>query len=471
MQVTETLNEGLKRELNIVVGAAELGSKLDAKLEELKTTVQIRGFRPGKVPVAHIRKLYGQQAMAEIIETSVGDSTQKALEERNEKPAYQPEVAIVDEEKMPTVLAGDADLEFSMVFEVVPEIEDIDFSKLKFEKMVAEVTDDAVDEALKTIADQNKEFVPKEEGASVEIGDQVTIDFVGTVDGEAFDGGTAEGVPLEIGSNQFIPGFEEQLIGAKTGDDKTLKVTFPEDYPQAALAGKDAEFAVKVHVIGSGGVGDIDDGLAQRLGMESLEALKEAIRGQAQGDFENASGTRLKRAVLDELDNIVKFNLPEKMVDQEFEGIWSQVMHDIEHHGKTFEDEGTTEEDARKEYREIAERRIKLGLLLGKVGEQAGVQISDEEVQAALIERVRQYPGKEKEIYDFYRNKPEAMLELRGPIFEQKVVGHIVSEAEITEKTVSREELFADPDAEEAAAEEKPEKKLAAKAAARKDEA
>ncbi len=463
MQVTETLNEGLKRELKITVGADELLSKQDARLIELKDTVRLNGFRAGKVPMPHLKKLYGQQAMAEVIEKTVGESTQKALDDRNEKPAYQPEVTVADEEKMPTVLAGDADLELNMVFEVIPDIEDIDFSKLKLEKIVAEVTDAEVDEALNAIAEQNKDFVPKAEGAALEIGDQATIDFVGKVDGEAFDGGSAEGVPLEIGSNQFIPGFEEQLIGAKAGEEKTLNVTFPDDYPQAALAGKDAVFDVTVQGAAAPGKSGINDELAQRLGMENLDALKEAVRGQAQGDFEKASSSRLKRTVLDELDTMTSFDLPEKMVEQEFDGIWGQVMHDIEHHGKTFEDEGTTEEDARKEYRGIAERRIRLGLLLGRVGEQAGVQIAEEEVQAALIERIRQFPGQEKEVYDFYRNQPEAMLELRGPIFEQKVVDHIVGLAEVTEKTVSREELFKDPDAEDAEEKPAPKKKAAAK--------
>ncbi len=463
MQVTETLNEGLKRELKITVGADELLSKQDARLVELKGTVRLNGFRPGKVPMPHLKKLYGQQAMAEVIEKTVGESTQQALEDRNEKPAYQPEVTVVDEDKMPTVLAGDADLELSMVFEVIPDIEDIDFSKLNFERLVAEVSDADVDEALGAIAEQNKDFVAKADGAALAIGDQATIDFVGKVDGEAFDGGTAEGVPLEIGSNQFIPGFEEQLIGAKAGDQKTLNVTFPDDYPQASLAGKDAVFDVTVQAAAEPGQTGINDELAQRLGMENLDALKEAVRGQAQGDFDKASDTRLKRTVLDELDKISSFELPEKMVEQEFDGIWGQVMHDIEHHGKTFEDEGTTEEEAKTEYRGIAERRIRLGLLLGRVGEQAGVQIAEEEVQAALIERIRQFPGQEKQVYDFYREQPEAMLELRGPIFEQKVVDHIVSQAAVTDKPVSREELFKDPDAPEAEDKPEPKKKAAAK--------
>ncbi len=463
MQVTETLNEGLKRELKITVGADELLSKQDARLIELKDTVRLNGFRAGKVPMPHLKKLYGQQAMAEVIEKTVGESTQKVLEDRNEKPAYQPDVKVVDEDKMPTVLAGNADLELNMVFEVIPEIADIDFSKIKLEKLVAEVTDAEVDEALEAIAAQNKDFVSKAADAALEIGDQATIDFVGKVDDEVFDGGSAEGVPLEIGSNQFIPGFEEQLIGAKAGEQKTINVTFPDDYPQAALAGKEAVFDVTVQGASAPGKSGINDELAQRLGMENLDALKEAVRDQAQGDFEKASGSRLKRAVLDELDTMTSFELPEKMVEQEFEGIWGQVMHDIEHHGKTFEDEGTTEEDARQEYRQISERRIRLGLLLGRVGEQAGVQIAEEEVQAALIERIRQFPGQEKEVYDFYRDQPEAMLELRGPIFEQKVVDHIVSKAEVTEKTVSREELFKDPDAEEAEEKPAPKKKAAAK--------
>ena len=347
---------------------------------------------------------------------------------------------------MQPVLEGAADLEFSMTYEVVPEFDIADWSKFTFAKQVAEVGEADVDEALENILTQFKDFEAKGEKSKAATGDQVVIDFVGKIDGEAFEGGTAEAAPLELGSNSFIPGFEEQLVGVKIGDEKTLNVSFPGDYQQETLAGKDATFDVVVKEVNKPKKSEANDELAKKMGLDSLEALRGEIRKQAEGDFTTATASKLKRTVLDGLDEAYKVDLPQKLVDGEFENIWKAVLHEIEEHGRSFEDEGTTEEDARKEYMQIAERRVRLGLVLGKVGEQAGVEVSDEEVQGALIERVRQFPGQEQEVYDFYRKNPNAMLELRGPIFEQKVVDHIVANAKVEEQKVTREELFADPD-------------------------
>ncbi|MGI9372579.1 MAG: trigger factor [Hyphomicrobiales bacterium] len=470
MQVTETLSEGLKRQLKIIVDAKELGNKLDDRLNELKNQVQLKGFRPGKVPMNHLKKVYGKQAMAEVVEKAVGETSQAALTERDESPAYQPEVSFDESKDMQPVLDGAADLEYSMTYEIVPNFEIGDWSKFTFEKQVADVTEDDIDEALENILTQYKDFEPKGDKSKAAEGDQVVIDFLGKMDGEAFEGGAAEDAPLELGSNSFIPGFEDQLVGLKKGDEKTLNVTFPADYPQEALAGKDATFDVTVKEVSKPKKSEANDELAQKMGLESLEALRGEIRKQAEGDFASASATKLKRFVLDTLDEEYKVELPQKLVDSEFENIWEAVMNEIKEHGRSFEDEGTTEEEARKEYMDIAERRVRLGLVLGKVGEQAGVQISDEELQGAMIERVRQFPGQEQQVYDFYRNNPNAMLELRGPIFEQKVVDHIVEQAKVDEKKVSREELFADPDSDEAETDKKkkPAKKAAPKKAAAK---
>ncbi|MGI9484232.1 MAG: trigger factor [Hyphomicrobiales bacterium] len=471
MQITETLNEGLKRELKITVGAAELGGKLDERLNELKDQVQLKGFRPGKVPINHLKKVYGKQAMAEVVEKTVDETSQAALAERNESPAYRPEVSFDEAKDMQPVLDGAEDLEFLMVYEVVPNFEIDDLSNLKFEKLVSEVGDADIEEAMETITAQMKDFEPKGKTAKAAEGDQVVIDFVGKIDGEEFEGGSAEAAPLELGSNSFIPGFEDQLVGAKIGDEKTIDVTFPADYPKEDLANKPAQFDVVVKEVNKPKAAELNDEVAQKMGLENLEALREAVREQAQGDFTNASSTKLKRAVLDTLDEKYKLDLPQRLVDGEFDNIWQAVMTDLEQNKRTFEDEETTEDEARKEYLEIAERRVRLGLVLGKIGDAAGVQITDDELQAALIERVRQFPGQEQQVYQFYRDNPNAMLELRGPIFEQKVVDHIIELAEVSEKKVSRDELFHDPDEHDHdhdhdhKEEKKPVKKAAAKKA------
>lgn len=468
MQVTETRNEGLKRELKVVVGADELENQLVDRLNELKGQVRLRGFRPGKVPVAHLRKVYGRSVMAEVVQKAVDETSQQALTEREEQPAYQPEISLTEDEKeIEQVMEGKADLAFTMAFEVVPPFDIADLSGLKLEKPVAEVGDDQIADALQRIAQQYRDFAPRDAKEKAKDGDRVTIDFVGRIDGEAFEGGSAEDVPLELGSNSFIPGFEEQLVGAKAGDEREVKVTFPADYGAEHLAGKDAVFAVTVKEVAAPQEGEPDDEFAKKLGMDSLDALKERIREQIASEHEGASKAKMKRQLLDRLDEMHTFDLPEKLVDGEFEQIWHALTHEMEHEGKSFEDEGTTEEEARKEYRAIAERRVRLGLVLGRIGEEAGVTIGDEELQGALIERARQFPGQERQVFDYYRNNPQAMMELRGPLFEQKAVDTIIEKADVTETPVSREELFADPD-EEAEAEKPKAKKAAAKKPAAK---
>jgi trigger factor len=442
MQVTETLSSGLKREFRVVVAAQDLDKEVNKRLTEMAGKAHLKGFRPGKVPVLHLKRVYGKSVMAEVVQKQLDDASKKVLEERNLKPAYQPEVKLPeDEEEVARIFDGKSDLAYTMSLEVIPTFELKDTTGLTLNRHVIEVTDKHVDDALGRIAAQYKDWQSKD--GKAEKGDRATISFVGKIDGEAFEGGTADNVPLEIGSGQFIPGFEEQLIGVKAGDEVAVKVTFPDTYGVATLAGKPAEFAVKVASIEAPTQPAIDDEFAKKVGVESLDKLKEAIRGRLDQEFGQMTRLKLKRDVLDALDKAYSFDLPEKLVETEFNGIWNALETEMQRTGKSYADEGTTEEDARKEYRAIADRRVRLGLVLGTLGEKEGVTITDDELQRALLERARQFPGQERKVFDYYRKNTNALLELRGPIFEQKVVDYIVSKANVTEKKVTREELQA----------------------------
>lgn len=442
MQVTETLNQGLKRELKLVIGAAELGKDYDARVKEVAKTITLKGFRAGKVPVPHVTKMYGKSIMGEVVQKKVDDTTREALASRNLKPAYQPEVKLPeDTAEIERVMDGKGDLAFTIAFEIIPNIEVKDFKGLTFPRHVAEVNDAHIDEALGRIAAQYRDFEARADGAKAEKGDRVVINFVGKIDGEAFDGGSAEDVPLELGSNQFIPGFEDQLVGTTKGQELTINVSFPGDYGAAHLAGKPATFDVKVNEIETPKPTEINDAFATKLGLESLEKLKEMVKSRIAEEFAGMSSAKLKRDVLDTLDKEYSFELPERLVEAEFNGIWRQLSADMERSKRSFADENTTEEKARAEYRTIAERRVRLGLLLGTVGEQNKVNVSDEEMQRALMERARQFPGQERQVFEFYRKNRNALMELRGPIFEQKVIDLITSQANIEEKKISREEM------------------------------
>jgi len=440
MQVTETLSAGLKREYKVVVGQAELDKELNAKLADMSKRANIKGFRPGKVPVAHLRRVYGKSAMAEVLQDAVDSRSKKLLEDKNLKPAYQPEVKLpTDEAEIAAVMDGKSDLSFTMALEVIPDFEIKDHSSLVLTRHVVEVAEDQIDETLKRIASQSKTFEEKQGAA--EKGDRTTINFVGTIDGTAFDGGTANDVALEIGSGQFIPGFEDQLIGAKAGDDVTVKVSFPADYGVAELAGKAAEFATKVTKVEGATEAQIDEDFAKKMGFEDLAKLRDTVKQSLGGELAQMSAMKLKRDVLDALDKEYVFDLPERLVEAEFNGIWNALQGEMTRAGKSFADEGTTEDDARKEYRAIAERRVRLGLVLGRMGDKAGVVVSEQELQNALMNRMRQFPGQEKMVVDYYRRNPGAMMELRGPIFEQKVVDGLVAAAKVDEKTVTKDEL------------------------------
>lgn len=441
MEVTESTSDGLKRELKVVVPANELADKLTNKLEELKTSVRLKGFRPGKVPVDHLRKVYGRSVMAEIVQETVAETSQKAVSDRQERPAVQPDIALSeDKDEIEKVITGKADLSYTLSFEVLPKIEITDLAKLKLERPVVEVTKEEIDGGLDRLAEDATTYEEKK-GAAAE-GDQVVIDFEGTINGNPFEGGKAEDAPVVIGRNQFIPGFEEGLVGAKAGEERTVDVTFPDEYPAEDLAGKDAKFAVKVKRVEGPVKAEVDEEFAKARGAESVDKLRDMISDQIGKSYSGLSRMVIKRELLDALDEAHKFELPGILVDQEFDTIWQQVTASLEQAGKTFKDEDTTEEAEKKKYREIAERRVRLGLVISEIGSDADVQISDDEVNAALMERLRQFPGQEQQVYEFYKNNPSALAELRAPIFEDKVVDYILELADVKEKKSTKDELM-----------------------------
>lgn len=445
MQVIETSSEGLKRELKIVVTATELSERLDSYLEDLKGRASIRGFRPGKVPKAHLKKLYGKSAMAEIVNKVIGETSGKALEDRAEKAAAQPEIKLSDDEAE-KILAGEADLDYALTYEIVPAFDLVAVDEIAIERPILDVAEDEVDTQLNQFAEGSRSYEPREEGAVAAEGDRVTMSYLGKVDGEPFEGGADEHAVIFLGQKRFIPGFEEQLVGVKVGDKKVIEVTFPADYQAAHLAGKPATFDIEVFEIAAPGELKVDDEWAKSLGMDSVDALKVAIRSQI--DSVNGGQTRqkIKRQLLDALDAQYSFDLPETLVTQEFDAIWKQVMAEMESNKRTFEDEETTEEKAREEYGKIARRRVRLGLVLSKFGEQEQVKVTEQELQQALIARARQFPGQEKAVFDYYRRDPNALASLQAPVFEEKVVDVLLGKVKVTDKSVTREELFKEDD-------------------------
>ena len=453
MQVTETLAEGLKHEFQISVPASDLDAKADARLVDLKDKVRLNGFRPGKVPVSHLKKVYGRSVMAETIDQTIRDTNTQIFTERGFRLATEPKITMPTEQKaVEDILAGKSDLTYTVAIEVVPPIALADFKSFTVEKPVAEVTDADVDEAIKRIADQNRSYAAKGEGAKAESGDRVTISFKGTIDGTPFDGGTGENIQVTIGSNSFIPGFEEQLIGIAQGETRTLKVSFPKNYGSEKLAGQPAEFETTATLVEAPQETKIDDEFAKMLGLESLDKLKEAARERLTAEFAGVTRQRVKRMLLDRLDEAHRFEAPPSLVEEEFNLMWNSIKAEMESSGKTFADEGTTEEAAKGEYRTIADRRVRLGLVLSEIGEKNKITVTDDEVSRAVIERARQMPGREKEVWDYYRNNANALAQLRAPIYEDKVVDFILELANVTEKKVTREDLYKDDEAEKSAA-------------------
>lgn len=444
MEVTETRADGLARELKVVVPAATLDQRLTAYLDDLSQKVRLKGFRPGKVPMTHLKKMYGRSAMAEVINDVMTESVKGAVEERSEKPALQPDVDL-DEGSMSQVIEGKSDLAFAIKYEVLPQIEVSGLDQITVERPTYTATDEELEGELATLAERYRDFEAVARPA--QDGDRLKIDFVGRVDGEAFEGGSAEGIDIVIGQRRFIPGFEEQLAGASADEDRTVTVTFPADYGAEHLAGKEAVFDVKVQEVAEPKTSAVDEAFAEKLGMESLGQLRTALRGQLQGAYDQASRAKVKRALLDRLDERFKFDLPQKLVDTEFDTIWRQVEGDMAQRGETFDaalDETAegSEAKARAEYLGIAVRRVRLGLLLSEVGTKAEVRVTDEEVQRALQERMRQFPGQEREVIEYYRKNPQAIASLRAPLFEDKVVDYLLELVTVNNVPVAKAELM-----------------------------
>ncbi|HEV7278146.1 MAG TPA: trigger factor [Devosiaceae bacterium] len=442
MQVTETLNEGLKRKLAVVIPAKDLTERLDAKLDEIKGRANIKGFRPGKVPVSHLRKVYGRSAMSEVMTDAINNTVSQTLEERAERAASQPKVDLTEDQAVINrVLEGEADLSFDVSYEVLPPVKLMDFKGMALEQPVVEVSEDDVEAEVQRVFRQNRGYEDKGEGAVVAEGDRLGLSFVGKIDGETFEGGSADHAHLTVGGGEFIPGFEEQLVGMKKGETKTVSVTFPEDYGNAELRGKKADFEVTILHVDGPKEGALDDDFAKQLGLENLPALRDAVRDQIKAALGQMSRQAMKRQILDALDEGHKFDVPEQLVEAEFNTIWERVKHEVESHGRSFEDEGTTEEEARDQYRRIAERRVRLGLVVAEIGNANNIQVTEEEHQQALIAEVRRFPGQEQQVYDYYRKNPQALASLRAPVFENKVVDFVAELATKTEKKMTREEL------------------------------
>ncbi|HME83847.1 MAG TPA: trigger factor [Roseiarcus sp.] len=443
MQVTQTLSQGLKREYDISLPASDLAAKLNGQLAELKTKVRINGFRPGKVPVEHLRKVYGKSVMADVVQEAIASANKKIVDDNGLRLAREPKVELpTDQAVINAALEARGDLNFKVALEVLPVFEVGDFSQIALERLVADVEDADVDAAIDRLAEERRTYTQKPEGAKAETHDRVTVDFTGTIKGVPFEGGEGKDIEVVLGSNTFIPGFEEQLLGVSAGDRRVIQATFPEAYAVRALAGQTGDFDVTVKAVAAREALAIDDGFAKGLGFESLDKLKEMIRDRIASDYARASRDKVKRRLLDKLDSLYSFELPEGLVNQEFGSIWAQVMREQQASGRSFADENTTEDSARADYRKIAERRVRLGLLLAEVGNRANVKVSDEEMTQALVARARAFPGQEKQVWDFYRNNQQALAELRAPIYEEKVVDHIIGLAGVTERKTTTEELL-----------------------------
>jgi trigger factor len=444
MQVTVTNSEGLKRELKVVIAAADLEDKLNARLEEVGASIRLPGFRPGKVPPKILRQRFARNLMGEIVQDAVTDSAKQAMAERGLQPVRRPKIEV-------TSFEDGKDLEYTMAFELMPEIQPMDFSELQLERLIAEVDDAALDARLRDMASQYRRSEPIAAPRKTKSGDLLVIDFEGQVDGQPFEGGSGTDQPLELGSGRFVAGFEDQLIGLDPGDETDVAVTFPDEYDNAALAGKPATFRVKVKEIRQPVPIELSDAFAKSMGFDALDALKEAVRRLMTQDYAAISRTRLKRQLLDKLAVAHQFAAPPEMAEEEFQAIWQQREEHRAHGHQDPDEEGKTEDEIKDEYRAIAERRVRLGLLLNEVGRLNNIEVSPEELRRAIASEAQRHPGREREVLDYFRNNPEAAAGLHAPIFEDKVVDFIIELATVTDRSVGFEQLVRDPDAEAAA--------------------
>jgi len=433
MAVTETLNEGLKRAYQLIITAQELDTKVTEKLTEAQPEIEMKGFRKGKVPLPLLKKQFGQRLLGEAMQESIDGVMSAHFEETGDRPAMQPEVKMTNEDWK----EGD-DVHVEMSYEKLPEIPELDLSGVELERLVVKAGDGEVDEALQSLAENAQSFEDRKKGSKAKDGDQVVMDFVGRVDGEEFEGGAAEDFPLVLGSGQFIPGFEEQLVGVKAGEEKDVTVTFPADYGAAELAGKEAVFACTIKAVKAPKASEIDDELAKRYGAEDLAQLKAQVAERLEGEYQGAARAVLKRALLDTLDEIASFELPVSLVEAEAGQIAHQLWHE-ENPEVQGHDHGEIE--TTEEHTKLAERRVKLGLLLAEVGQKAEVEVTDAEMTQAIMNQARQYPGQERAFFDFVNQNAQVRQQIQAPIFEDKVVDHIFEQAKVAEKEVSKEDL------------------------------
>ncbi len=443
MQVTEEKNEGLQREFVITLEANEIDEKVQSRLREIGKNQKIPGFRPGKAPMSILKQRFGQAVMGEVLERAVGDSSQQVIQERGLRPAGQPDISVESFDE-------GQDLVYRMKLELLPDIEPMDFSQIQVTTQKIEVPDHEVDEALERLASQQKESKPVEQARPAQKGDILVVDFSGEVDGEKYPGMEAEDHHLELGSNRFVEGFEDQLIGVQPGEEKTVEVTFPEGYMNSQLSGKTAQFHVKVKELREAEPVEINDELAQKFGEEDLNSLKERVRDQIRQDYERLTRQRTKRQLLDQLADGHSFDVPQSMVDSEFDAIWQQIEQDRQQGQLDAEDAEKSEEQLQEEYKQIAERRVRLGLLLSEVGRNQQIDVTQEELNKALIEEVQRYPGREREVFEHYQNNQDALQNLRAPIYEDKVIDYILELANTEERQVTTDQLREELEAEQA---------------------
>ncbi len=446
MQVTETSTEGLKREYSVVIAAEDMARRLDGKLQKISLNISMPGFRPGKVPTSLVKKIHGDSVMGEVLDEAVRETTAQIIQDKELRPAVQPKIEVKD-------FVQGSDLTYEIALEVLPDIELPDFSKIKMERLVADIPEEKIQDVIGNLASQQTSFEDRGEGANAEDGDAVTIDFEGSIDGQMFEGGAAKGHQLLLGANTFIPGFEDQLLGTSVGDSREVKVTFPENYQATELAGKEAVFKVDVSAVKKPLPVEINDDLAKKMGMENLDALTKAVREQAVREHDNVSRVRLKRSLLDILADTMKFEVPAAMIEMEFEQVWSQVEQDMANQGVDTSgidpaDDGALD-DMKTEYREISDRRVRLGLLLAEVGRINNLEIMKEELSQALSQEARRYPGQEREVYEHFQKHPEAMAQLQAPLLEEKAVDFIIELADVSENKITHEELMRPPGEDE----------------------
>tara|TARA_B100000686_G_C16709981_1_gene928526 strand:- start:165 stop:1562 length:1398 start_codon:yes stop_codon:yes gene_type:complete len=463
MQVKETNSEGLKREFSVVVPKEDFDSRLNERLIEVGTSVNVPGFRPGKVPLSVLKKRFGGAVRGEILERTLQETIQKTVEEKELRPAMEPKVDLVTFE-------DGVDIEYKLSLEVIPEIEPIDFSSVQLEKLIPEIPVDEVDASIARIAEQQRSYLAVDK-KTAENEDQLLVDFIGTIDGEAFDGGTAEAVEIVLGKNQFIPGFEEQLIGAKAGEKREVNVVFPEEYPADNLKGKNASFDVNITEVREPVTVQINDEFAKKMGAENIDAFRATVADQISAQYNQLSRGRLKKSLLDKLGEGANFEVPPTLLEQEFNNIWKTLQEAKEKDQLEEEDKGKTEEELENRYREIAAQRIRLGLLLAEIGRKNNLSVSQEDLNKAMGEQVQRFPGQEANILKYYKENPEAMQELHAPLLEEKIVDYVLELAMVTERKVTIEELMADPEqvsAEKPSAKKRKKKKTSRGKAKRK---